>query len=93
MAETATTLAFLEEIDIPVDEDSHATPIILIHDGSGTTFQYYLLEPLNRPIYAISNPYFNTGTRPMGGVPQLAKEYIRAIEEEIGDGDIIIGGV
>ncbi|QIW98567.1 hypothetical protein AMS68_004085 [Peltaster fructicola] len=73
-------------------EDEAATPIVLIHDGGGTVFQYYMLEYLGRRTYAIANPYFESGSKPEGGLPELAKEYVKAIQAAIGNGPVILGG-
>ena len=81
--------ARLEELDCSYNP---AVPLVLIHDGGGTIFQYYMLGPLNRTTFAIASPYFDSGIRPTGGVPELAKEYASAIRNEIGRGSVILGG-
>ncbi|KAF2158325.1 hypothetical protein M409DRAFT_38329 [Zasmidium cellare ATCC 36951] len=82
--------AHLECIEVS-DQDSTALPLVLVHDGGGTVFQYFLLGPFYRQVYAISSPYFRGGGKPEGGIPQLAKEYARAIQAELGQGNIILG--
>lgn len=82
--------ARLEEVDIN-ELNCGSPPLILIHDGGGTTFQYYMLGPLQRSTYAISNPYFRDGVAPPGGIPHLAEEYAAAIRKTM-RGRIIIGG-
>lgn len=84
--------AVLEIIDEPEQGPSSTTPLVLIHDGSGTIFHYYMLGPLNRTVYAIAYPYFDDQTMPPGGLYQLATEYVEAIRETIGKGPVIIGG-
>ena len=59
-----------------------ALPLILIHDGGGTSFAYHCLPPLPRAVYAIRNPRFDTGGRWAGGVREMAAVYagmIRAL--------------
>lgn len=92
MADQEEKLAVLEEIDVPDGEGADCTPLVLIHDGSGMTFQYYMLQIQDRPVYAITNPYFSDGSTPEGGVTQLALEYIKAIDADLGDVEIIVGG-
>jgi hypothetical protein len=82
------------QLEVVEDGEEHSTtlPLVLIHDGGGTIFQYYLLGPFSRQVFGISSPYFESGSKPPDGVPQLAKEYAHAIEAEIGHGDIVLGG-
>lgn len=84
--------AILEEIDNPKDGYGSAIPLVLIHDGGGSIFQYFMVGSLGRTIYGIANPYFESGVRPEGGIPQLAKEYAEAIRGTIETGPVIIGG-
>lgn len=84
--------AILEEVDKPMHGYGSATPLVLIHDGGGTIFQYFMLGSLRRATYAIANPYFDDGIKPAGGIPQLAKEYAEAIRGTIGKGPVIVGG-
>lgn len=41
----------------PGGPDCRATPIILFHDGGGTTMFYYHLGNLYRPVYGIADPH------------------------------------
>ena len=84
--------AVLEKIDEPEQGLSSTTPLVLIHDGSGTIFHYYMLGPLNRTVYGVAYPYFDDQTMPPGGLHQLATEYAEAIRETIGKGSVIVGG-
>lgn len=69
------------------------TPLILIHDGGGTIFEYCMLGSLHRRTHAIANPYFDDGgSPPAGGLQQLAQEYVEAIEATIKEGPILVGG-
>lgn len=84
--------AELQEVYEAERGDEDLAPIVLIHDGGGTIFQYFMLGYLGRRTYAIANPYFQSGSQPKGGLPELAKEYAEAIKQEIGKGPVIIGG-
>jgi hypothetical protein len=84
--------AALEKVDEPEQGSPDTTPLVLIHDGSGTVFHYYMLGPLNRTLYAIAYPYFDSQSMPAGGLHQLATEYVAAIRETVGKGPIIVGG-
>ncbi|KAK3314236.1 hypothetical protein B0H66DRAFT_630727 [Apodospora peruviana] len=69
------------------------TPLILIHDGGGTTFSYYCLhQGLGRPVYGLSNPHFHTGDHWAGGLPEMARHYVGLLRATIGTGNIILGG-
>lgn len=79
-----------------------ALPLILLHDGGGTTFAYHCLPPLPRAIYAIHNPRFESGGKWEGGICEMARVYapmIRALVSSPGfprrrDGrvEILLGG-
>ena len=84
--------AILEKIDESEQGSSSNTPLVFIHDGSGTIFHYYMLGPLNRTVYGVAYPYFDDQTMPPGGLHQLATEYVEAIREAIGKGSVIVGG-
>ncbi|KAK4159116.1 Alpha/Beta hydrolase protein, partial [Cladorrhinum sp. PSN259] len=67
------------------------TPLILIHDGGGTIFAYYCLNPLHprREVYAIANPRYHSlppadfpSSLPQweGGIPQMAAHYLSLIK-------------
>ncbi|KAK4138519.1 alpha/beta-hydrolase [Trichocladium antarcticum] len=69
-----------------------ATPLVLIHDGGGTTFSYYCLGELDRRVYGIANPHYQSGGTWHGGIPEMAAHYLRLIKAAVPRGDIIIGG-
>ncbi|KAF9872050.1 hypothetical protein CkaCkLH20_10387 [Colletotrichum karsti] len=56
-----------------------AIPLFLIHDGGGTTFAYHCLSPLSRAVFGIANPRFHSATPWDGGVPEMARAYLRMI--------------
>jgi hypothetical protein len=70
-------------------------PLVLIHDGGGTVFNYWTLGPLHRQMYAISDPAFDSGAEWKGwdgGLKQMAELYCNMIRKEIGKGKILLGG-
>jgi len=67
--------------------DRYATPVFLIHDGGGTTFAYHCLDPLDRPVYGIFNPYFHTGEGFEGGICGMARLYAKIIRHAAADPD------
>ena len=68
------------------------TPLILIHDGGGTIFNYFLLKPLRRPVWGIYNPKWDTGETWEGGLHEMAVEYLRLIRTVVPSGNILLGG-
>lgn len=71
--------------------DRPTAPLVLIHDGGGTTFSYYCLGDLDRDVYGIANPHYQSGEK-WGSIPEMASEYIKYIKSAVPHGDIIIGG-
>ena len=74
---------------------STAIPIVLIHDGGGTVFNYWTLGPLHRQMFGISDPAFDSGAEWRGwedGLKQMAELYCNMIRKEIGKGKILLGG-
>jgi len=69
-----------------------AAPLILIHDGGGTTFSYHCLPSLKRTVYAIHNPRFYSGRVWAGGIPAMAKVYLELIRSVVPSGPLILGG-
>jgi hypothetical protein len=70
-------------------------PLVLIHDGGGTVFNYWTLGPLHRQMYAISDPAFDSGAEWKGwegGLEQMAELYCNMIRREIGRSKILLGG-
>ncbi|KAK3903404.1 Alpha/Beta hydrolase protein [Staphylotrichum tortipilum] len=68
-------------------------PIVLIHDGGGTIFSYYCLGELNRPVFGIANPRYESGATWEGGLTEMASQYVRFVKEAVPEGgDIILGG-
>ena len=70
-------------------------PLVLIHDGGGTVFNYWTLGPLHRQMYAISDPAFDSGAEWKGwegGLKQMAELYCNMVRREIGKGRILLGG-
>ena len=79
--------------DAPAPQD--ALPLVLIHDGGGTVFNYWTIGPLRRQVYGISDPAFESGTDWegwKGGIPQMAKLYCTTIKKHLKKGSILLGG-
>jgi thioesterase domain-containing protein len=69
------------------------TPLVLIHDGGGTIFSYHCLGDLDRPVYGIANPLYQSGDAWEGGIPEMASTYLGFIKSALPSGsDVIIGG-
>ncbi|KZL81653.1 esterase-like protein [Colletotrichum incanum] len=60
----------------PPNQRQRRLPLVLIHDGGGTSFTYFLLESLHRDVWAIHNPHYQTGEAWPGGMVQMARHYI-----------------
>lgn len=84
--------AKLEEIDITRNNSGSSVPLILIHDGGGTIFQYYTLGPLSRDVYGIANPYFSSGDGDAVSITDLASKYAEVIQKSFGSSSVIVGG-
>lgn len=67
-------------------------PLVLIHDGGGTCFAYYCLNPLGRPTYEIHNPRFQSGESWPGGIPEMAAHYVDLLRRVVPQGKILLGG-
>lgn len=67
-------------------------PLVLIHDGGGTCFAYYCLNPLSRKTYEIHNPRYESQIPWTGGIPEMARYYVRLMRSTIPPGRILLGG-
>jgi pimeloyl-ACP methyl ester carboxylesterase len=67
-------------------------PLVLIHDGGGTTFSYFFLGNLNRDVWVIHNPHYWSGEKVEGGIDAMAKSYITLIRNAGLRGKIFLGG-
>jgi pimeloyl-ACP methyl ester carboxylesterase len=69
-------------------------PLVLIHDGGGTTFGYYLLGELHpaRELWAIHNPNYKSSRPYPKTMEEIARDYIRMIESSGIHGPIYLGG-
>ncbi|KAL2268503.1 hypothetical protein VTJ83DRAFT_3349 [Remersonia thermophila] len=76
--------------------DEKVTPLLLIHDGGGTTFSYYCLGDLGRLVYGIANPRYHSGVAWEGGIPEMARHYIDMLKMGLprsgGTKKVILGG-
>ncbi|OAX81539.1 hypothetical protein ACJ72_04118 [Emergomyces africanus] len=69
-----------------------ATPLILIHDGGGTTVSYYYLDHLDRAVYGIQNPRLYSGEPWDHGLPEMARVYADLILSVVPSGPLLLGG-
>ena len=70
---------------------SQKTPLVLIHDGGGTTFAYFFLGQMGRDVWAIYNPnYWNK--KKWTDMDEMARHYIVLIRNAGIRGPIILGG-
>ncbi|KAK2062294.1 hypothetical protein LY76DRAFT_613801 [Colletotrichum caudatum] len=67
-------------------------PLVLIHDGGGTSFTYFLLDSLHRDVWAIHNPHYHTGEVWPGGMVEMAHHYIGLMLMAGLSGPILLGG-
>ncbi len=67
-------------------------PLVLIHDGGGTIFSYYLVGDLGRAVYGIANPRYDTGRAWTGGIPEMARHYLAFVKAAVPSGPVILGG-
>lgn len=67
-------------------------PLVLIHDSSGGTFNYFALGNLNRDVWAIHNPNYWEESPWVGGIDAMASHYIQLIEAAGISGPVVLGG-
>jgi len=75
-----------------VPKGQRNTPLVLIHDGGGTTFGYFILGNLRRDVWALHNPYYSTSATWEGGMDEMARHYVGLLEKAGIRGDIFLGG-
>ncbi|KAK8088402.1 hypothetical protein PG997_003363 [Apiospora hydei] len=86
--------ALISEAPEPTSYVRPRAPLVLMHDGGGTTFSYHLLDPpANRALYGIANAHFDDGGWWHGGLPEMAAHYIGLLSEALPEGgDVVLGG-
>ncbi|KAG9250296.1 Alpha/Beta hydrolase protein [Emericellopsis atlantica] len=67
-------------------------PLVLIHDGGGTSFAYFLLGELKRDVWAIHDPNYWEGKTWPGGMDEMARHYIVLMRNAGIRGKILLGG-
>lgn len=67
-------------------------PLFLIHDGSGTLFNYLSLGDFDRDTYGIADPYFGDDRSWEGGLREMANLYVSSIKSVVSTGPIFLGG-
>ncbi|KAI1213250.1 Alpha/Beta hydrolase protein [Annulohypoxylon truncatum] len=73
-------------------EFSESPSLVLIHDGGGTTINYYFLGDLDRHVWGISNERLVEDNAWPGGITQMARVYADLIQVELPRGPLILGG-
>ncbi|KAH7324588.1 Alpha/Beta hydrolase protein [Stachybotrys elegans] len=76
----------------PGKKPGSVPPLVLLHDGGGTTFSYFLLGSLQRDVWAIHNPKFWDAGVWEGGVDEMARHYIKLMREAGITGEVYLGG-
>jgi pimeloyl-ACP methyl ester carboxylesterase len=80
------------------DEDSHLTPLFLIHAISGLALPFLRLESLcseDRPVFGVTSPMHCHGGESWNfptSLPDLAAFYVRLIKKIQPDGPYLLGG-
>ncbi|KAI1184760.1 Alpha/Beta hydrolase protein [Nemania serpens] len=73
--------------------EKQPVPLILLHDGGGTTFSYHCLYPIGRTVYGIQNARLDEGGYWESGISGMASHYIELIEKVMPEGgEILLGG-
>lgn len=72
---------------------SGKAPLVLVHDGGGTTASYHALKDLDRDIFGIENPLLYASKPWKGGIRAMARAYSALIELELGRTSILVGGM
>ncbi|RAQ58613.1 nonribosomal peptide synthase [Aspergillus flavus] len=75
-----------------IQGQSSNIPLVMIHDGGGTTYAYHRMGPVNRPLYGIHFPGYASGTAWKGGIKSLGRHYADLIQKSLLSGPIILGG-
>ncbi|KAI5118611.1 hypothetical protein M0805_008042 [Coniferiporia weirii] len=69
-----------------------ASPLFLVHDGSGLSHCYSRIGSLGRSLWGISNPKLLSGESWKGGVSEMATHYIDQIKPIITGKGCVLGG-
>lgn len=67
-------------------------PLVLVHDGSGSTFSYFLLGKLHRDVWAIHNPFPPDAIPKGNGLDEMARRYIELLQSSGIAGPVLLGG-
>ena len=79
----STTATNPDIIQAPPPGSPATTPLFLIHDGGGTVVSYHSMSQIQRPVYGISNPNFDSGDPWEGGIPEMAAVYAGLIHKTV----------
>ncbi|KAG9249432.1 Alpha/Beta hydrolase protein [Emericellopsis atlantica] len=75
-----------------VKKNIPALPLVLIHDGGGTTAGFWSLGKLQRDVWVIHNPKFWSGASWQRGMDEMALHYLSLIRARGISGRIVLGG-
>ncbi|KAI9152063.1 putative thioesterase lcsE [Paramyrothecium foliicola] len=76
----------------PYKRASSTPPLVLIHDGGGTTFSYFILGKLHRDVWALHNPKYWDAGKWEGGMDEMSRHYVDLIKKSGLSGPIFLGG-
>ncbi|OJD36918.1 thioesterase domain containing protein [Diplodia corticola] len=68
------------------------TPLLLFHDGGGTLFSYFLLEPLGRDVSGFADPRAESERPWQGGILEMAEYYYDCMKAAMRPGPVLLGG-
>nr|WGJ61596.1 ShPKS5 polyketide synthase 5 [Sanghuangporus sanghuang] len=71
---------------------NNASPLFLVHDGSGLGHCYSRIGALDRSLWGISNPKVLSGEGWKGGIPEMAAHYVSEVRPMVSDKGCILGG-
>jgi pimeloyl-ACP methyl ester carboxylesterase len=72
--------------------DPPPKPLVLIHDGGGSSFNYFTLGSLDRDVWTVHSPTYRTGAPFSGGMDSIARQYITLLQKAGIKGKILLGG-
>ncbi|THH09272.1 hypothetical protein EW145_g2129 [Phellinidium pouzarii] len=69
-----------------------ASPLFLVHDGSGLSHCYSRIGKLGRSLWGINNPKLLSGESWKGGITEMATHYVNQVKPMITGNGCILGG-
>ncbi|EMD58175.1 hypothetical protein COCSADRAFT_42084 [Bipolaris sorokiniana ND90Pr] len=71
---------------------SGTPPLVLVHGGGGTLYEYFSLHSMNRDVWGMPYPGYGIDQKSTSSLSEMAKTYIMMLRNTISSGDIILGG-